>query len=324
MKSFLLKIAVFSLLQGLVAAGLLWSYDPSKETNFLAATSAKHWRLAHKAPPRLIITGGSNVPFGLQSDLIEKALGRTVVNMGLAAGLGLDFMLAEIQPSLRSGDMVLISLEYDQFSGGYDPDVIQQVLVFRPSNVRFLRAKHLRKVILDRGLILAGAMVRRAVISFNPFGAFQDRDRPTAAQGYNTWGDLRAHYGKPPMLSAEAPDRLVPPGREWPSPSAIKTLTRFASHCHDHGVQVAFSFPPQQLARLNNDRRAVDQIASALQSIPHLIVLDSPDEQSYLAELFYDTGYHLNEQGAALRTRRLIEDLVQTPKVPSENDGGNP
>jgi hypothetical protein len=308
MKSFLLKMAVFLAIQGLLGAGLLWRYDTSKETNFLAATSAKHRRLAHTAPPRLIITGGSNVPFGIQSDVLEEALGRKVVNMGLAAGLGLDFMLAEIQPSLRPGDTVLISPEYDLFSGGFDPDVIQQVLVFRPASVRYLRPKHYRKVLLDRGFTLAGAIVRRAVKTLDLFGRdYQPGSAP--AYGYNAWGDLRAHYGKPPLLAAGTPERLLPPRDKWPSPSARKTLTQFASYCHDHNVNAAFSFPPQQMERLSRDSDAVDQIFRALQLIPFLTVLDSPVQQCYPVELFYDTGYHLNEKGAVLRTHRIIESL---------------
>jgi hypothetical protein len=309
MKTFLLKIAVFGVIQGLVATGLLWRYDTSQEANFLAATSAKHRRLAQTTPPRLIITGGSNVPFGIQSDLMEKALGKIVVNMGLAAGLGLDFMLAEIQPSLCRGDTVLISLEYDQFSGGFDPDVIQQVLVFRPASVRFLRPKHFRKVVLDRGLTLAGAIIRRAISTRKSLERGQNSGSSTEAHGYNAWGDLRAHYGKPSLLSPDAVERLVPPRREWPSPSAQRALTQFASDCLDQGVKVCFSFPPQQRERLNNDRDAVNQIERALKSIPNLVVLDTPDLQTYPTELFYDTGYHLNEQGAGLRTRRLIERL---------------
>src|SRR5690349_17326278 len=97
MRAFLSKVILFLLLQAVLFAILLKNYDASNETNYFARIVEKHQRLAASPPPRVILLGGSNVPFGFESDVMEGAIGRPVVNMGLAAGLGAEFMLTDIE-----------------------------------------------------------------------------------------------------------------------------------------------------------------------------------------------------------------------------------
>jgi hypothetical protein len=321
MKTFSVKLAAFALLQLLIFAVLLWHYDVSTEANYLAATADKHRRLAQTAPPRLLILGGSNVPFGIQSDRLEQALGRPVVNMGLVAGAGLDFMLSEIKPSLRRGDLVLLSLEYDQFGGGFDPNILRQLIIFRPANALFLQPKHFKKLVLDRGLVMVGEIVRRGAAATLASLAGRASATPLSLprRGFNEWGDLRAHYGQPPRITVENLQnaRLVPPRQTWPSPAVRVTLERFARDCHRRGILFAFTFPPQPPQSLRHYREVVSQIATALRAIPYLVVLDSPQVQSYDPTLFFDTGYHLTEPGATQRTDRLIAAL----KAVLENPG---
>ena len=48
----------------------------------------------------------------MDSKLVESELKMPVVNLGLHAGLGLEFILNEISSQMKSGDEVVISLEY--------------------------------------------------------------------------------------------------------------------------------------------------------------------------------------------------------------------
>jgi len=162
-RNFCFKLLSFLLLQIFAFAVLVTRHDTTQETNYLAATVQKHALLEQTATPKLVLTGGSNVPFGIQSPVLEKELGLPVVNMGLVAGMGIDFMLAEIAGSLRAGDAVLLSLEYDRLGGGFDPKVIAQLLEYRPANIRYLKPKHFRKVILDHGLLIAGEIIRHSL-----------------------------------------------------------------------------------------------------------------------------------------------------------------
>jgi hypothetical protein len=132
MRAFLLKLLTFLLIQAGLFGLILASANLRSEQNYLAATLEKHARLKSAPSPRLILVGGSNLAFGINSEALGQALGREVVNMGLVGGLGLDFMLHEVAPAVRKGDLVLLSLEYDLFSGGFNPVNQRQIVEYRP------------------------------------------------------------------------------------------------------------------------------------------------------------------------------------------------
>src|SRR5688500_9034323 len=47
------------------------------------ATVLKHDRLARDVPRKIVFIGGSNLAFGMDSGMVEKATGLPVVNMGM-------------------------------------------------------------------------------------------------------------------------------------------------------------------------------------------------------------------------------------------------
>ena len=309
MKQFCLKVTAFFLLQAVLLTLLLWHYDPWNESNYLAQTVEKHRRLTEISSPKIVILGGSNVPFGIQSGILEAAFGRPVVNMGLAAGEGIDFMLNEVRGALKPGDLVLLSLEYDRFGGGFDPGILQQVLQYRPASLVYLRPKHFRKIVLGRGLQILGGVVRHSIDSL--FYPVRPTGGRTRQRGFNTQGDLIVHYGQPARISPEQANsgKLIPDRRIYPSPETRKLLTDFARGCQQRQAQFAFSFPPHAPEPLRQDSQVVANIAAALKTIPHLTLLDAPEDQTYSPTLFYDTGYHLSQAGAEQRTTRLVSAL---------------
>ncbi|MBI3418305.1 MAG: hypothetical protein HY043_23705 [Verrucomicrobia bacterium] len=319
MKRFCLKVSLFMALQAILFVALLWNYDVSEETNYLAATVDKHVRLARTAGPRVIVTGGSNVAFGIQSDRLAVALGRPVINMGLAAGEGIDFMLSEITGELRQGDVVVLSLEYDRFNGGFDANLLEQILIYRPANAVYLKPKHLKKVLLDRGLKIAGGLTRRAVEGFFARPKATSVEESFARRGFNMHGDLTVHHGQPARITPAAANsgKLFPERRKLPTTDVINLLADFAGECRRRGVIFTFSFPPHAPKALQDEAPAVAEIQSALQAISNLVLLDSPADQTYEPSLFFDTGYHLTQAGGALRTEKLASSLRTILPLPA-------
>ena len=115
MKRFLRDLLGFASIQAGLLIGLWWVYQPDA-SGYLASSIDKHALLERAGSPRLILVGGSNVAFGFDSQLLEQRLGLNPVNMGLHASVGMRFMLQEVQPYLRPGDVVVVSPEYEQFA----------------------------------------------------------------------------------------------------------------------------------------------------------------------------------------------------------------
>lgn len=330
MRRFILQVAAFVLLQSALLGVLLSYYDVPAETNYLAATVDKHRRLHARQAPRVILVGGSNVAFGFESDRMERALGRPVVNMGLAAGLGVEFMLAEIESALRAGDIVVLSLEYDHFARGpalgrysmlgFDPNVLQQVLIFRPEGWQALGWAHLRKIVLDRGLSILGEITRRSLLSGIGAGAARASENPSPREGFNPWGDLIGHRQERARTTPELVNRLplVADVRGFPNAVTLEVIRGFVERTRRVGARVAFTFTPKPTGTIDRDGELAGRLAEALRGIPGLEALDIPQDHAYAPEQFFDTANHLTAEGAAQRTSKVIASLQRLVTNPVE------
>lgn len=62
--------------------------------------------------PRVLVVAGSGALFGLDSAILEQALGRPVVNLGVNAGVQSQFIRRYARQALKPGDWVVLPLEY--------------------------------------------------------------------------------------------------------------------------------------------------------------------------------------------------------------------
>ena len=86
MRVLLLKIII--ILSACLVSCLLLFVIPIKDSqNYLMANRDKLHVLSATISPKVVLVGGSNLAFGIDSELISKSLGMPVVNMGLHAGL---------------------------------------------------------------------------------------------------------------------------------------------------------------------------------------------------------------------------------------------
>lgn len=308
MKPFLLKIGAFLLLQAGLFLALLAASDLSHERNYLAATIEKHAWLRRAPSPRVILVGGSNLAFGIDSERLGQGLRREVVNMGLAGGFGLEFMLNEVAPAVRKGDWVVLSLEYDLFSGGYNPMNLRQVLEYRPASLLCLGRIHWKRVLMDGGLPILGGMARRNLNGWiNSRDEALDSNPVYLRSGFNHYGDLTNHYGMGSRLEQAGPVIFQP---SWiPRERVLSRLRNFARLCARRGASFYFTCPPLPVASLQQHEKISSQIIGKLAGLPGLTVLDSPLDHAYPQALFFDTGYHLIREGTIQRTDQLIKNL---------------
>ena len=79
-------------------------------------------RLENITEPKIVLVSNSNLAFGIQSDLIEEAIGMPVVNLGLHGGLGNAFHERMPLFNLTKGDIIVIShLDYSDDDTISDP-----------------------------------------------------------------------------------------------------------------------------------------------------------------------------------------------------------
>jgi hypothetical protein len=205
MRTFLLRLAAFAVLQAAVAAVMVTAYRPDPN-GFFAAAIDKHALLAVPSPPRVLLAGGSNLSFGMDSARLSAALGRPVVNLAVHGGLGLSFILAEAKAAVRPGDVVVLSLECEHFGRDSTSDYLFDVLEQRPASAAYLSLGQAR-TLLDDAFGYAGRVVRGGLRRL--LGREHPARPPYARAAFGALGDVVAHLDLPATESGGA--SVAPP-----------------------------------------------------------------------------------------------------------------
>lgn len=123
MKYYCKVLALFAALLISLFSFVLWLL-PRDDSFYLNAYMDKYERLRNLSSPKVVVIGGSTAAFGVDSKKIETSLGFPVVNMGIAAGLGLEYIMDDVDKLLSQGDYVFVFPEYHQFISLYNGEPV--------------------------------------------------------------------------------------------------------------------------------------------------------------------------------------------------------
>ena len=302
MRRFLARLALFAALQAGLGLVLLARYH-TERTSYMAATLDKHRRLEEAPGARLVLIGGSNLAFGIDSERLASAFGRSAVNMGLHMDLGLPFLLQETAGGIHAGDAVVFSGEY-QLYGPQPLTTVFHAVEQRPGNVAFVPVSYLPNL-LDRAFVYLATLVRNALWPV-PLPRNADVYR---RNGFTRNGDHRAHYGVRRPEGASLHVYLAPLDRRVAEPRA-EQLNRFARQCRGLGGPVYFAYPAVPSAVLNEYPHEVQELDRFLRETLEFPLINRPEEAMLPEESFFDSGYHLTEAGVRQRTNLLIAALA--------------
>jgi len=309
MRKFILQLALFFAILLILLGALLWPCltIPARSLSaddYNLALLDKIARLETTVgqPRRLILVGGSNVAFGMDSERIERETGLTVVNMGLNVGLGLGYALAIIEPFLRNGDTVVLVPEYGNFTDDWNGD-------FNRFAVTIDVQKKSPLTLYRRGLY---GWPRECVeyLRWKAFGFLRQgkvfTDGKLRRSLFNRQGDYVGHLGEP--------GRRFPASRRRDAsevdPTAMTRLSGFIAEVKRTrpGVSFAVVFPSFEAESYDHQKLAIDAIAQGLSGLD-LAILSPPEASRWERHLFYDSAYHLNREGRQLQTGQFIQNL---------------
>jgi hypothetical protein len=309
MKKFLGELAVFLLLQLALFLMVHRLYDAEypPEENYYAAVIDKQRLLETKGPPRLIFIGGSATAFDVNAAAAAPA-GLRPVNMGVHIGFGLPFMLAQVKPLLRTGDVVVVTPEFELFETSYagDPEVLAYLLEHWPQAARFMGTAQFCSV-LDRGMLQrAGRVVRntlgRSVEGLESTGAIYRRS------AFDANGDLDvAQFGRSEVKSGHP---IVLTGSPVTA-LAIASLNEFHRYCESRGVRVFLSHSPIVDWGFAQNEDLLEALDARLQRELQIPILDTLQEAVFPLRQQFDTAYHMGRRGRMQRTHRLAEQLAE-------------
>jgi len=296
----------------------------SGKLGYFGALKDKHSRLQNTRSPKIVFVGGSNLAFGLDSNLIEHKFHTPVVNMGLCASFGLRYLLEEVKDNINSGDTIVIVPEYGILQNTVDgsADLIHTLEVYPPSAFFFLKAytsspqSFLKLLDLVRTIPAA-----KCDACYNIFKSMWQKGYYDSSLienweisnqtgkiirfYFNNHGDYFGHFTEPNLPFNPSWGLIKSMDRE-----AAELINDFHGFAKKKGAHVVLIPPPVPSQDLIFSRCSALSIASWPNQSLTVPILAKPTRYAFDAALFYQPPYHLNIVGRGVRTALICEDLA--------------
>jgi hypothetical protein len=314
-KTLIVRLSLLALAV-LGTAALISQYDiRSTDNSYIAAVLEKDRLIRDTPSPKIILVGGSNLAFGIDSHMLEDSLGIHVVNMGLYAKLGLRYMLAQVKPYIRKGDLVLVVPEYDQFFGEYanGDNTLNTALLYAPTDrlPDFIKSYSVVDVILRP----RAENVRRAALQgFADALGQKDKFFPPdtnpvySRRSFNDRGDMVSHLGR----KGKDPDSIfargLPPMKEF-NKRTVDDLNSIVETADRVGARSYFLYPSYMERAYRMGDASIDSLRALIARRSRMPMVGKPADFVYPDSLFFDTRYHLNQEGRRIRSIEMIHTI---------------
>jgi hypothetical protein len=309
MKKMLYKTATLFLPISIIIFSIILVLPPQSNSYNISIID-KHKRLTEYESSRIILAGGSNLAFGIDSKAIQDIIRIPVINMGIHAGFGLARILDDLTPFLRSDDILVIVPEYEFFSSGWNGDANAFDLISSTRQYRIIRHPPFYTLPSNWNNIY----IEKKITNLIP-----RKPNPLAYSryGFNEYGDYIKH-----LIQKNQPLEVAQSGK--PMEINRKYLEQFfllIDTFTDRGITILISYPGYMDVLFSSSFDAIHELDTAFRSYNGITVISSPDDYAFSREYFYDTVYHLNAIGRELRTQQLIDDLKQYLEADLEASG---
>lgn len=328
--SWVLYSALFCFQVGARTAAEYWLYD--------ALTVKRHLLRAMADKRKVLLVGGSSVWFGLDAGQVQQELGIDTLNLGLHAMHPLDRLVSDVRTDVKSGDIIIMQLEYDYYTidTPHNDWYVNQVMAGDPEIFWELNWREKVEFFLSVPPLRVLEGVGTRVIDVSPAEHQKRIPRQPPEQVLLLMQQVWAAHALPegnytirnidPQGNAViAKGTFTSYGYPFNGQSVARvypwnTLGEFARYCADHGVLLYIGWPPVVKGSMAFDSPRIQEKVRTIEEklaefkIP---VLGQAGDFQYDRRLFADTGYHLTHEGRALHTKHLLERLRAKMPVPN-------
>jgi hypothetical protein len=308
LKKFFLKTLIF--IFGLVVLCIVAFFVPVKASrqNMLYTQIDKNESLKKTPSPRVIFVGGSNLAYGLDSKRIKDTFNINPINTGVHINIGLKYMLTNTLQYLKPGDVVILSVEYQEFYGNLangEGELLSLVADIVPQSRSLLDYKQVFTLVKLLPEYVQSKL--RPILLFYKFPKENTIGRYDRA-AFNAFGDAIVHW----KLSAENP-KPYPAITDKINNDAFEALINFRNAVSQKKANLYITFPGYQSSSYQKSVTQIKQVKEVLEE-NHFKLISSPEEYIIPDSLIFDTPYHLTKKGVDYRTGLFIQDLKKVIK----------
>jgi hypothetical protein len=307
MKSFLSKIIKFSFLVVIILwIGIVFIPDKSVQSSILGAYPTKHEFLKQTKTKKIILLGGSNLSFGINSKQIEKVLKKPVINMGIHAGVGLEFMINDIKSYISEGDTVILVPEYEHFytNNFYgEMELISVLFDIEPQSKKLINREQWYHLIQYLPTYSA-----KKIKSYIP-SILNNKEESLSIyhkNSFNENGDAYFHWS---LRNQNYLPAIKNTGNEKINKDVIYLILNFKHYLKNQNATLLIFPPVIDKTSYNNQEIIINKINDELTK-NHINFVSEPIKYRYSDTLFFNSYYHLNKMGVDKRTQQLINDLL--------------
>ncbi|HVU55987.1 MAG TPA: hypothetical protein VHD83_13075 [Puia sp.] len=285
----------------LMAVCLFLPSTPRASKSLLFAEIKKDSLLQHVDSPRIIFVGGSNLSFGLNSQMIEDSLKLFPINTGVHFSLGLKFMMENTLLYVRKGDVVVLIPEYAHFTRDYDAgseELLRSVMEVDRSKIKLLNTSQILHLI---PFIPKYAFSKLLTTEYFHVG----ESDIYSVNSFNRYGDAYAHWNlkRRFFLTEKKTNGYL-------NPDVVEGIKKFAGVVKAKGAALFVSYPGLQDISYHNIAGLIAEVEKQYKREGYAI-LGAPERYMMPDSLMFNTPYHLDKTGVDYRTTLLIEDLRQ-------------
>ena len=278
------------------------------EDTFLGEMKEKIKLLKETDGKRIVLIGGSSVPFGVKSSLIEENIANyKVINFGMYASLGSNVMLDFAKARINQDDIVIFMPEQNvqTLSMYYNGKALWQALDGDFSS--FWLLNH------DTRQRMYGDLYSFSQEKFK--FTFQNKldlgDTIYQKSSFEKHGDIKEGLANYNIMYDQVDPTMNITFDENFDENFLSYVNDFASYVRTKGAHMYYRFAPMNQKAIE-DESTLDHYYEVLQDKLELDILGNPHDAILDSEWFYDTNFHLNDAGRIMNTKQLIKDIKLT------------
>ena len=276
----------------------------SHENDFTAAIVDKYDRLNETEEKKIVFVGGSSLPFGLKCDLIESELeGYKAVDFGLYAALGTVVMMDLSLSGISEGDLVILAPETDPqlYSDFFTPRMFRTAIGDRTD-------------LLDD---LSPSRRKETALAYYPvlYDRLRQRNDPTvpetelyARSSFDEYGDIAFVRTRNRMSGGYDGSKTVSLSGLLDG-GFIDEVNAYAKKVRERGATLLFWFPPINESAVRFSDKEATRFMTRLTDLLDCEALGDVRDTVYDPGYFYDTNYHLNDDGAKMHTANTLQKI---------------
>lgn len=303
MKKFIKNIVILFCLvivSSSVYFGVFFACVPAQyEDSYNASLIDKVNRLESIDEPKIILVGNSNLVYGIDSQLIEKAIGKPVVNMGLHGGLGNRFLERAALLGINEGDLVIVC--HSEYS---DKNELKQADLAWITLENHWELWKIPDVKMWCELLLA-----LPDYTFNAMSLYlsgrgnQSADEIYARKAFNVYGDNisdRLPYQYEIEVSDSVPEI---------SDECVERINELNEYCNAVGAKLVIAGYPIMVEEGTLNKEAYITFKNELETKVECDIISDYTDYFYTVDYFFDGNLHMTNEGATIRTKQLIKDI---------------